>query len=294
MPVFERPTAVLEALDSVLGQELPPDGLVVVDDGSRDDTGDRVERWIAEDARGFPARLLRQSKRGVSTARNRGVSELPEVELVAFLDSDDLWPPDYLREQARLLSAHPDAVASTSDKLSLDVPSGAERRVARDWVARDTTRQIVRRGPPGVSNTVVRRSAFHEIGGFDERLRTAEDLDLMLRLSRRGSWLYCGATKARYRHRLGESRGEAPALGHQHDDRRRTRADVLDSFFRAVANEDPSLARVVRAAAGRQWSRAGRQLVRAGRSAEALEAFDRAVALRPFDLLARVGRLRAR
>ncbi len=294
VPVFERPTAIVEALDSVVAQTRRPDALVIVDDGSRDATAARVEEWLAGASPSFSAELVRQSNRGVSAARNRGILAAPTMDWVAFLDSDDLWPETYLEAHLRTLSAHPEAVASTCDKDSTDVPTGRSRRVHRGWVAVDTTREIARRGPPGISNTVMRVSDLRAIGGFDEDLATAEDLDLMLRLSLLGPWSYVPKTSAHYRHRLGEVRGEAPSLGHAHADRRGVRARVLDAFAEFVGAQNPGLAAEIRDLAGRQWTRAGRQLAGRGRRAEAAHCFDRALLARPADLRARWCRLRLR
>ena len=294
VPVFERPTAVLEALDSVAAQSRPPDELVIVDDGSTDDTAERVARWLETTTGSFPTQLVRQPNRGVSAARNRGVEAAGSSDWVACLDSDDLWPREYLKAHLDVLRTRPSAVASSSDKESTDVPTGRRRRVSRSWVERDATRGIARRGPPGVSNTLLHAGHLAAVGGFPEHLRTAEDLDLMLRLSRRGPWLYVPETSATYRHRLGEARNEAPSLGHAHGDRRRTRAEVLDAFREAVSLEEPTLAREVGDLAARQWARAGRQFEAAGRSEDAIDCFDRALAERPVDLRSRWSRSRLR
>lgn len=295
VPVFERPTAVLEALASIGAQTRPPAALCVVDDGSADATPDRVEAWLAGARLRFPATLLREPRRGVSAARNRGFAAVSDrVELVAFLDSDDLWPPGYLDAHARALEEAPGAIASTCDKDSIDVPSGRVGRVSRAWVAGDATGAIARRGPPGISNTVIRVEDFAAIGGFDEQLETAEDLDLMLRLSLRGRWVYVAETAATYRHRLGDARSEAPALGHHHFDRRRTRARVLDAFRERVAASRPELATVLRGLAARQWARAGRQLAGQRRYRDAIDCFDRSLEIAPMQTRARWARLRAR
>lgn len=91
VPVLERPTAVLDALDSVRAQRRAPDALVIVDDGSGDATPESVRRWLEGVKLPFPARLLTERHRGVSAARNRGVSAAGAVDWIAFLDSDDLW-----------------------------------------------------------------------------------------------------------------------------------------------------------------------------------------------------------
>jgi len=290
VPVFERPVTVLEALDSVRAQRRPPDALVVVDDGSGDDTAARVRRWMDRATLGFPACLVTQPNRGVSAARNRGVGRAGAADWIAFLDSDDLWPEDYLEVHTRMVAARPGAIVACCDKEILDVPSGRTRRARRSWVAGDATRAVARRGPPGTSNSLIDAAHFRAVGGFREHLRTAEDLDLMLRLSLRGPWLYVPGTVARYRHRLGETRGEAPSLGHHHADRRRTRAEVLEDFLVEARRHRPDLTTEIRDLVGRQWARAGRQLWGERRAAEAARCFDRALAARPLDLRSRLGR----
>lgn len=281
VPVFERPRAVVEALESIVAQTRAPDAVVVVDDGSQDETPDRVDAWIRRQPGPVPARLVRSSHRGVSSARNLGLAEAVEADWIAFLDSDDRWAPNYLEAHLARLASLENVVAATCDKASLDVPTGRRRRVDRAWVERDTTLRIAQHGPPGISNSVLRASDVRALGGFRESLQTAEDLDLMLRLSCRGRWVHVAATTTEYRHRLGESWGEAPSLGHAHEDRRRTRAEVLDEFSLTVRSSDPALGRAVTHLAADQWGRAGRQLWAAGRVSEARECFERALRLRP-------------
>ena len=281
VPVFERPRAVVEALDSIAAQTRAPDAIVVVDDGSQDETADRVDEWIRRQSGPAAARSVRSPHRGVSSARNVGLAEAAEADWIAFLDSDDRWAPNYLEAHLARLESLENVVAGTCDKASLDVPTGRRRRVDRAWVERDTTLRIARHGPPGISNSVLRASDVRALGGFRESLQTAEDLDLMLRLSCRGGWAHVSGTTTEYRHRLGESWGEAPSLGHVHEDRRRTRAEVLDEFSVDVCSSDPVLGRALTRLAAEQWGRAGRQLEAAGRTSEARECFERALRLRP-------------
>ncbi len=293
IPVFERPALVREALQSVREQHRPPDVLVVVDDGSRDETLESVRGWGRKARLPFALEVVAQPRGGVARARNRGARSAGAVHWIAFLDSDDRWPANYLAAHLEVLETRSDAVAATCDKESSDAVRGRTRRVGRAWVAAETTREIARRGPPGVSNTVVSAAHFEAVGGFSEDLETAEDLDLMLRLSLRGPWLYVPTTTASYRHRLGEMRGEAGSLGHQHPDRRRTRARVLERFHRHLVPRDPDLAAEVAGLAARQWARAGRALREGARHAEAVACFDRALAARPWDVRSRWARARS-
>ncbi len=288
VPVFERPSVVLDALESVARQTRPPARLIVVDDGSSDATADRVEEWIAGATLAFPAELVRQAHEGVSVARNRGAELAAGVDLFAFLDSDDLWAENYLEEMVAALEPRPDAIAASCNKRGVDAASGRERITRRGWVQSAATLGMVQHGPAGISNSVLRASAFFAEGGFVPALQTAEDLDLMLRLSLRGAWLHVASTTVTYRHRYAEMRGEAPALAHWHADRRRTRAEVLEQFLARDDVREAVPTDVGRRMLGQLWSKAGRQLRAVGRRAEADDCFRHALRARPLDVRSRL------
>ena len=113
MPVYNRPTLALEGLASVAAQTRPADRVVVVDDASTDDSADRVAAFLEGRAGWTLIRL--ETNGGVSTARNRGLAELTDCDAVAFLDSDDLWPPEHLARMEQALVAAPDAVAAVAE-----------------------------------------------------------------------------------------------------------------------------------------------------------------------------------
>ena len=96
IPTYNCGPFVAEAVDSVLAQTLPPAGIIVVDDGSSDDTPQRLERY-----RGL-IQYVTQRNQGVSAARNRGLL-LADTEFVAFLDADDVWHPRKLELQMAAL-----------------------------------------------------------------------------------------------------------------------------------------------------------------------------------------------
>ncbi|WP_026910865.1 glycosyltransferase family 2 protein [Patulibacter minatonensis] len=182
IPVYGFSPYLAQTLDAVVGQDTPPADVVVVDDGSPTPVALPPER----EGR---IRLVRLDERsGPGAARNAGVAALaPAVDLVAFCDHDDVWSHGYLAAHARALAHHPEASILTGDTL---IVGPDDRVTGEQWqgLHRGGHRPelvlptIYERHPLCTSATVVRRSAFDDVGGFDASLPQAEDLDLWLRL----------------------------------------------------------------------------------------------------------------
>ena len=182
IPVYNRPAMVREALASVLAQTFRNFEILAVDDGSTDDTPERLE----EAAEGAPLRVIRIEHCGKPGAvRNRGV-EAARGELLAFLDSDDLWAPEKLESQ---LALH--GVASAAPRIShtrerwlrngREVSQGSQRhRRAGDLFVDSLKKCII-----GPSTVMMERSLFEELGGFREDVEIAEDYELWLRVTHR-------------------------------------------------------------------------------------------------------------
>ena len=291
IPVFNRPRAVVEALDSVLAQTLAPAKVVVVDDGSTDDTGARVDEWIASKRPPFEARLIRQPNSGAAVARNRGVAEAPGCELLAFLDSDDLWPTDYLRRVTDAFADAPDAVAASVDRVNHDFATGkVDPRSYAHYVRglRNATTIIFMDGPPGTPNTVVRASAFDQAGGFDSRWLTGQDYDLLLRISLLGRWLHVPGTPVTTRNHLEVLTGSGePPLSRKYDDRTFRRVQMLDRFIFECGGKAIVPEELWRSHLSKLWFRAGRKLSALNRPDDARFCYRRTVELRAWHLLAR-------
>ena len=131
---------VIEALESVVNQSLPAAKILVLDDGSTDDTAVKVERWIASRPRS-PVRLYRLDRRGAASARNAGLKlGEKEADAVAFLDSDDLWPADFLQRTVKVL-----AQDSTATKI-LTVGSGARSQNSTSSAWAGSSQKRISRG----------------------------------------------------------------------------------------------------------------------------------------------------
>lgn len=178
IPAYNAERTIGATLESVLSQTYSPTEIIVVDDGSTDDTVGVVETF------GDTVRLLRRSNAGHAAARNAGVT-VSRGEFVGFIDADDLWLPEKLERQVAFLQAHSEVGA---------VQCGA--RIVDDALR---TLEVLRCGPGGdplidalqlknlpafASALVVRRTCFNRIGGFDASLLILDDWDLAIRIAR--------------------------------------------------------------------------------------------------------------
>jgi len=279
VPVRNRPGLVLEALSSVAAQTRRPDRLVVVDDGSTDDTAERVAAWQAEHF----GELVRGDSSGASAARNRGVAEAAGCDLVAFLDSDDTWPADYLARTTAAFASRPDAVAACTDQLRTEFRKGNKTTLRRfDDIPERATAYLLEHGPTGTCSTVLSAAAFREVGGFESPMQYGEDFLLYLRLSVRGAWLHVPGEPVAYRVGIGETVGETGSLSLAHAERRLTWARIMERFLVEEGGAEALPAAVWRHHLGRAWFKAGQELQAAGDRERARASLDRAVELRPW------------
>lgn len=199
IPTHRRPQLVVEALRSALAQTLAPREVFVVDDEGSAETRARVEEIATATA--VPVRYcVHQDGRGPSTSRNFG-ARASSGEWIAFLDDDDRWRPGYL--EAAL--AHGEADLVLVGRVDFD--GAGTQRPGKVPAATYDERAWLRRNLGGTgSSTVIRRELFLAIGGFDPRLLSGQDRDLILRAMR------AGARYGAVQERLLEHRDDGPRL----------------------------------------------------------------------------------
>jgi hypothetical protein len=172
-PVRNRATQVLTAIASVQTQSMSNWELIVVDDGSTDRTADAVELVAAQDRR---VRLLRLPHGGVSAARNAGIAAA-RGRYVAFLDSDNLWVPDFLQ----LMTAAMHGTGALAAYSALEISDGQQV----SYLAFEGDLGHLEHGNHVDLNVLVtHRTLLLQIGGFDPSLRRMVDYDLVVRLAR--------------------------------------------------------------------------------------------------------------
>lgn len=176
IPTYNRGWTLCEAIDSVLAQDYSRVEIIVVDDGSSDNTPEILDNYRDK------IKVLRQENQGVSAARNVGI-KASTGEFVALLDSDDVWQKKKLTEQIAFFKNNPDAQICQTEEI---------------WIrnGKRVNPKIKHKKPSGMifeaslhlclvspSAVMMRRTIFEKYGYFDESLPACEDYDLWLRIS---------------------------------------------------------------------------------------------------------------
>lgn len=174
IPTFNRREQLARALASVLQQTRPVDEIVVVDDGSTDDTREMLDEFVRQHA-DMAVLVIRQENRGASAARNAGM-KAASGGLIAFLDDDDVWLPQKTERQLSVFAADPqlDLLGCSSNILRLY--GGARVARIREWA-------MLFRNWFATPTVMVRREVALSCGGFPEDLRIQEDYALWLKIS---------------------------------------------------------------------------------------------------------------
>lgn len=204
VPTYRHARWIEQTLASVLAQSFDDLEIIVVNDGSPDDTAERL-RPLREAGR---IRYFEQRNAGQAAARNRGLREA-RGEFVAFLDDDDLWPADKLAWQVQALRAHPECVLvwGAHAPLREEQPAGEDGGEPRPVQARRLFRLHNRIQSPG--QALMRASALRAVGGFDDRLWGSDDWDLYLRLAEQGPFAFDPRVALRYRRHDGNASRDA-------------------------------------------------------------------------------------
>lgn len=182
IPTYNRRELLVRAIESVMAQTRVVDEIIVIDDGSSDGTEAELASRYGE-----RIQYVRQDNAGVSAARNRGLA-LARGRYLALLDSDDVWHPDKIRQQFEWLEARPDYGMVLCDVEMIDDVHGTSRILHRRNAIPEDGRvaAMVASDPSLVPSSIMfRREVYSDIGGFDENLPTAEDIDFHLRVALR-------------------------------------------------------------------------------------------------------------
>jgi glycosyltransferase involved in cell wall biosynthesis len=183
MPAYNVAAYISAAIESVLAQTHRDVDLWITDDGSTDDTAAIVSDYAARDPR---VHILRQPNAGISTARNHALRHA-QGELLAILDADDVWEPQFLQAQIDLLRTRPDVDIVTGNAWFLGSRlHGRPARPTPDPRPDPDLATILADEYAVFIMSVMRRRVYERIGPFDEGLRTNEDYNYWLRAAAAG------------------------------------------------------------------------------------------------------------
>lgn len=196
IPCFNYGRFLRDAVASIRSQTFTDHEIIVVDDGSTDDT-----EAVAHEL-GTALRYLRQPNQGPSAARNTGIAAA-RGRYIGFLDADDTWHSEKLAQQVPILEGRPEVVLVYTDSTYFEGATGREVGRHRERFAHPDGRVLGRLVEAGnfipSPTPLVRRTTLEQVGGFDATLRSSEDWDLWVRLAARGELAYVDEPLARYR-----------------------------------------------------------------------------------------------
>ena len=177
VPTYNRANYLREALDSILNQSFAPYEVIVVDDGSSDNTPEVLRAYASN------VRFTQQEHQGVSAARNRGLA-LAQGDVVAWLDADDVWETEFLSTIVPLLDERPELGGVYTGLIRIDAQGNVLPQVGvRVVPAEELYSALVEDCFIQTSTFVARKRCFDQVGAFDPQFDICEDYDMFLRLA---------------------------------------------------------------------------------------------------------------
>ncbi len=194
IPSYNAARFVADAVRSVLAQTYPNLEVLVIDDGSADDTRQVMEQF-ASDAR---VHYHYQPNAGVSSARNRGI-QIARGEFIGLCDADDLWMPNKLELQVPCFFGRPQLGVVYCKPLHVDVNDQPLETYQTDRYSGKVSDTLLLGNFVTGSTSLIPKECFDAVGFYDTSLKTCEDYDLWLRISTKYEFLYLDQVTYRYR-----------------------------------------------------------------------------------------------
>lgn len=178
IPTYNRADFIIDTINSVLNQTYQPKEIIVVDDGSTDDTQNILSKLFKTNP---IVKYIKQSNKGVSNARNVGIKN-SSYEWIAFLDSDDIWCESKLEIQSTLHKKNKNILFSHTNELWLFNNKIIKQKKHQQKHSGNCFEKNLENTLIGASTVMIHRSIFEDIGYFDENLKVCEDYDMWLRI----------------------------------------------------------------------------------------------------------------
>lgn len=183
-PVYNSRRFILKAIDSIINQSNYPYELIIVDDGSVDDTYNFLKEYLGKLNLKFTYKIFRVKHKGPGAARNKGVREA-RGKWISFIDSDDIWSKDKISEMKKIIRSNDSTnfichnevfVSLTGEKKKLDYFSKYKP-------SEELVKQLFNQNLFSTSAVTCKKRLFNDIGYFDENLLSSQDYDLWLKFS---------------------------------------------------------------------------------------------------------------
>lgn len=176
IPAYNSSKYIEETLASIFNQTKPPFEIIVINDGSTDNTAEIVSK--------YPVVLINKTNEGPSKTRNRGIAE-SKGNWIAFLDADDLWQREKIEQVENFINKNPDTEMLSTGLFVGNPISGWSKVAPRTLFNLNASffEQLYRRSFIATSSVVIKKEILEKVGGFDSTLLVAEDLDLWLRVA---------------------------------------------------------------------------------------------------------------
>lgn len=194
IPAYNSEKFICESIESVLKQTFKHYEIIIIDDGSNDNTKNKIERFKES------INYLYQNNLGPSVARNSGL-KVARGQYIAFLDADDIWLPNKLELQVEFLDRNPDIGLVSCDALAFNEQNvliasmSKERNLYSGWVFE----RLLRENFLNTDNVLIRKQVFKDVGMFNEVLKFCEDYDLWLRIANKYRIGYIDKILTKYR-----------------------------------------------------------------------------------------------
>ncbi len=284
IPTYNRNRFIVKAIDSVLSQTFTDYEIIVIDDGSIDETQITLKAYATK------IRYYYQNNSGVSSARNKGIGEA-RGEWVAFLDSDDEWEKSYLYTQVAQIKKFPNAVAHIVNAVTV-FPDGEKSNHFEEikllnsfgqeeyLIVEKPFRFIIEHSPWFLQSSIMRCDLLLQTGIFDPELSIAEDLDVIARMALKGMFTFCNKICVEIYRR----QEPIENLGSQDVKKgiytRKAFGKVYESLFKLhelTSEEKSSVSKVLSS----NWRALGNILLRAGRRADARYYYKKSLSVCP-------------
>jgi glycosyltransferase involved in cell wall biosynthesis len=168
----------MKAIESVLNQSYKNFELIIVDDGSTDNTKENLDLLIQENK----IKYIRQNNSGVASARNLGIKN-SSGDYIAFLDSDDEWVPNKLQKQVDFFNKNPNFKIVYTDETWVRNGKRVNQKAIHKKSGGQIFKECIQQCLIGPSTVMIKKELLNEVGHFDESFKVCEDYDLWLKIS---------------------------------------------------------------------------------------------------------------